>query len=87
MEIKKCTRCGVFFSSTDLVCSSCLTKDSLDKNNLQSYLENQFSTTSVADISINTGISLQNINRFLQDDTFSKYNITDIDFTNISNLY
>lgn len=38
MELKKCVRCGCFFSSPNDVCSNCEAKDKQDIYNLSNYI-------------------------------------------------
>ena len=64
MEFKKCARCGCFFVTDGDVCINCMPKDRLDIFKLQSYLENSQNNT-VDAISIDTGISAKNVERYL----------------------
>ena len=64
MEFKKCARCGCFFVTDGEVCASCMPKDRLDLYKLQTYLE-ESKNFSVDCISINTGISSRNVERYL----------------------
>lgn len=77
MEFKKCERCGCFFVTEGQVCSNCMPKDRLDIFKIQSYLEeNQGS--SVDNVSINTGISKKNVERYfgyLNSNSFPKLNL------------
>ena len=65
MEFKKCNRCGNFFvsGSTD-TCYNCSIKDKNDISKLNSILENE-SIDSAYELSINSGVKLDNINRFI----------------------
>lgn len=64
MEFKKCVRCGSFFVTAGDVCQSCEPKDNLDMVKFRDYIE--FSHENSADIiSINTGINIRNVNRYL----------------------
>lgn len=64
MEFKKCVRCGSFFVTNGDVCQNCMPKDRLDRLKFDDYIENN--TSIEADIiSVNTGISLKNVNRYL----------------------
>lgn len=65
MEFKKCARCGCFFVTEGDVCSNCMTKDRLDIIKVQSYLEEN-QDSSVHNVSINTGISTKNVERFFE---------------------
>lgn len=64
MEFKKCVRCGCFFVSEDSVCCNCKSKDKFDSIKLQNYLEEHSTPTSLEEISIGTGISIKNLNRY-----------------------
>ena len=64
MEFKKCVRCGSFFVTAGDVCQNCMPKDKLDMMKFQSYVENN-SEDSASTISLNTGINLRNVNRYL----------------------
>lgn len=73
MEFKKCERCGCFYTSNDNVCYNCLTKEKSEINKFKNYIEenNINQINSLNDISIQTGISGKNINRFLNYEDFS----------------
>ena len=71
MNFNKCLRCGCFFSSQDLVCPNCKTKDEADKNLLRNYLENNDIPVSAESLAFKSGISIKNINRFLETKEFS----------------
>ena len=67
MEFNKCSRCGAFFVSEGAVCPKCSPKDNLELENLKNYIEeNGFS--SIDNVSAGTGISVKNLNRFLNVD-------------------
>lgn len=66
MEFKKCSRCGNFFMSGDTnICYNCSIKDRNDIAKLNSIID----STNIAtpyELSINSGIKLDNINRFIE---------------------
>lgn len=64
MEFKKCVRCGSFFVTDGDVCQNCMPKDRLERLKFEDYIENN-SGNSADIISINTGISTRNVNRYL----------------------
>jgi len=64
MEFKKCVRCGSFFVTDGEICQNCVPKDRLDFLKFNNYVQNS-QNISADSISINTGISLKNVNRFL----------------------
>ena len=66
MELKKCVRCGCFFSSANDVCSNCEAKDKQDIYKLNNYIENCDEKCSIDDLAYNTGVTMQNINRFIE---------------------
>ena len=73
MNLNKCSRCGCFFASTTDVCPKCESKDEYDINQLKNFLnESDRSAISVEDLSLHTGVSLKNVNRFLQNKALYK---------------
>lgn len=64
MEFKKCARCGCFFVTEGEVCSNCMPKDRLDILKFKDYFEEN-PTASIDNISIDTGISTKNVERYL----------------------
>ena len=71
MNFNKCVRCGCFFTSQDLVCPNCKSKDEVDKLSLQSYLDNNDIPNNPEDLASLSGISVKNINRYLEMQEFS----------------
>ncbi len=69
MEFKKCERCGCFFVSQDNVCYNCITKDRAEINMLKNYFDinPNIEANSLNALSIQTGISEKNLNRYIQD--------------------
>lgn len=65
MEFKKCVRCGSFFVTEGEICQNCLPKDRLDIVKFKDYIESNSDSYSADSISINTGISMRNVNRYL----------------------
>ena len=67
MNFNKCSRCGAFYISGGSVCPKCSPKDALELSTLKNYIEeNGFSSIDV--VSVGTGISTKNLNRFLNVD-------------------
>jgi len=64
MDFKKCNRCGCFFISEDDVCCNCKVKDKADTIKLQNFIEEHGVPSSLEELSIGTGISIKNLNRF-----------------------
>ncbi len=73
MEFKKCNRCGCFFTSDGDTCVNCSPKDKLEINKLKNFLDGATPNdeTNIDSISYNTGITIKNLNRFLESDEFS----------------
>lgn len=68
MEFKRCNRCGCFFTSNDDVCCNCLSKDKFEMSKFKNFIEennNLNQIHSLNELSLQTGISSKNINRFL----------------------
>lgn len=65
MEFKKCVRCGSFFVTEGEVCQNCMPKDKFEMGQVRDYLENNLGNNTAHNISMNTGISTKNINRYL----------------------
>ncbi len=74
MEFKRCARCGCFFVTDGDVCNNCMPKDRLDISKLKDYFEEN-PNTSVDVISINTGISAKNVNRYINNGNFTDLNL------------
>ena len=71
MEFKKCARCGCFFMSNNDVCCNCESKDMFDIAKLNSFIEDNISFNSIQDLSIASGVNLNNLNRFIQNNKLS----------------
>ncbi len=84
MEIKKCVRCGGFFSSENEVCGICEKKDSIDVNKLKGFLLEELDVgTTKTDISHSTGITMKNLNRYLNGAEFKGVNIPEYKIENV----
>ncbi len=66
MELKKCVRCGCFFTSPNNVCSNCETKDRQHISKLNDCIASAETQFSVDDLAYKTGVSCQNISRFIE---------------------
>ncbi len=76
MEFKKCVRCGSFFLSNNVVCPKCLPKDRCDISKLTNYInDNNITNSTITNLSQNTGITLKNINRYINSDVIPKINL------------
>ena len=82
MEFKKCKRCGCFFVSDSMVCENCSPKDNFELSKLRTYFEGEIQANSIDSIAVDTGISVKNLNRYLENEEFleisSKLNIGNI---------
>lgn len=72
MNFKKCDRCGCFFMTEDNICGNCAPKDRFEMSKLRTYFEGETYADSINSISIETGISVKNLNRYLENKEFSK---------------
>lgn len=66
MNLSKCERCGCFFVAEHAVCPNCQTKDENEISQLKTFLSENESKISIEELSLSTGISVKNVNRFLQ---------------------
>ena len=65
MKINRCMRCGNFYTSAGDVCPNCVNKDNMEFSAFKTYLENNQNETSLNNVSLKTGISQNNLNRYL----------------------
>lgn len=72
MQFNRCSRCGAFFTSDGDVCPNCEPKDTFEMGKLKSFLEDCTTTSSIHEISLNTGITEKNLHRFFSYDEFLK---------------
>lgn len=73
MELKKCVRCGCFFASNNDVCTVCEVKDKQDIYNINNYIANSSAADSIDNLSFNTGVSVKNISRFIDNNYISNF--------------
>lgn len=74
MEVTRCARCGAFYTNGGYVCSKCETKDQLELSAFKDFMEeNGLDYNSLNKVSDDTGISLSNLNRFLEYDGLEGY--------------
>lgn len=66
MEFKKCSRCGNFYVSEGFVCPKCSPKDNFEFSTFKSYIAENGLGDSLDTISNKTGISVKNLNRFME---------------------
>jgi len=65
MELKKCPRCGSFYTSELFVCQNCRTNETLDVETVKNYIVQYGLNESAEEMSMKTGVNLNNINRYL----------------------
>ena len=65
MELNRCSRCGSFYVANGNVCPKCSKKDGFEFSAFKSYVQENGLTLSLDTISGETGISVNNLNRFL----------------------
>lgn len=75
MEFKKCMRCGCFFMSDNNVCCNCESKDRMDISKLNSILDETNNFNSIQDLSILSGVNINNLNRFISNNQISNLDI------------
>lgn len=73
MEFKKCLRCGCFYVSDGDVCCNCQIKDKHDISVLSNFIQSN-DINSINDLSIQTGIKENNINRFISNNIIKGFN-------------
>ncbi len=75
MEFKKCARCGCFFISESDVCCNCESRDKMDISKLNSILDENYNFNSIQDLSILSGVNINNLSRFIKSNKISGLNI------------
>ncbi|MCI8482236.1 MAG: hypothetical protein HFJ27_04045 [Clostridia bacterium] len=63
---------GCFFLSDSNVCENCNPKDTFELSKLRNYFEGEIYANSIVSISVDTGISVKNLNRYLENKEFSE---------------
>ena len=85
MELKRCARCGKFYSSDVEVCQECEKKDFADLSKLKGFFADYYvSGVSKNEISAHTGISARNLNRYLGYEEFNGIYVAE-DATGLNN--
>lgn len=67
MEFNKCSQCGSFFASTGKLCPNCTTIDNNKIQKLANYLEDYSMPNSLNQLSYDTGISVKDLSRYIQE--------------------
>lgn len=75
MEFKRCARCGCFFMSDNNICCNCEDRDKLDMAKVSNILDENIRFNSMEDLSIASGVNLNNLNRLIKDNKISNLNI------------
>ena len=66
MEAVRCSRCGAFYTGSGYVCPKFSDKDNFELTTFKNFVEeNGVDVKSLNQVSISTGISEKNLNRFL----------------------
>ena len=66
MEVVRCSRCGAFYTNGGYVCPKCSDRDNFELSTFKNFIEeNGVNVNSLNQVSISTGISEKNLNRFL----------------------
>ena len=73
MEFNRCSRCGSFYVSQGNVCPKCSSKDGMEFSNFINYVEENGLNNSLETISGQIGVSVKNLNRFLEYEDFKPY--------------
>ena len=73
MELNRCSRCGNFYVAEGNVCPKCSKKDGFEFSTFKSYVQENGLENSLNTISNNTGISVKNLNRFMEYQEFQNY--------------
>ena len=85
MELNKCKRCGAFFVSNNCVCPNCEPKDVAELSKLKSFLTEYNCPNSIEALACDTGISVKNLNRFLDQKDFSEF-ASKVSYNNNKNI-
>ena len=67
MEFNKCSRCGSFFIHSGNICPNCTKKDTVDISKLENYMQDFNTPETIEQLSYNTGISITNLNRHINE--------------------
>ena len=74
MDVRRCSRCGAFYTNQGYVCSKCTTKDNFELTQFKNFVEeNGIEIDSLSQVANQTGISEKNLTRFLDYDGLEGY--------------
>lgn len=82
MEFNRCIRCGSFYVSQGNVCPKCSAKDGIEFSNFINYVQENGLNNSLDTISGQIGVSVKNLNRFLEYEDFKPYKSETQNFAN-----
>lgn len=74
IEARRCSRCGAFYTNDGYVCPKCTEKDNFELSTFKNFVEeNGVEIQSLNQVSVSTGITEKNLNRFLTYDGLEGY--------------
>ena len=73
MDFNRCSRCGNFYVSQGNVCPKCSPKDGFEFSTFKNYIKENGFDNSLDTISGQIGVSVKNLNRFLEYEDFKPY--------------
>ncbi len=73
MDFNRCSRCGNFYISQGNVCPKCSSKDNFEFSTFKTYIKENGFDNSLDTISGQIGVSVKNLNRFLEYEDFKPY--------------
>ena len=73
MEFNRCSRCGSFYVTDGEVCPRCSHKDNFEFSTFKQYIQENGFEESLDNISSEIGISVKNLNRFVNYEGFQEY--------------
>ena len=73
MDFNRCSRCGNFYVSQGNVCPKCSSKDGFEFSTFKNYIKENGFDNSLETISGQIGVSVKNLNRFLEYEDFKPY--------------
>ena len=75
MDFNRCSRCGNFYISQGNVCPKCSSKDNFEFSTFKTYIKENGFDNSLDTISGQIGVSVKNLNRFLEYEDFKPYKL------------
>lgn len=74
MELSKCAKCGKLFSSSEDLCSNCLSQDLQDLQTVRRFLLDNPSTATIEEICSETKVPKKDILRYISKGRFDDIN-------------